>query len=94
MPGVCGSVQYTQNLQNTFPAQLVIDRISNYGSLIYAPTYVDVVHNGEKYVNSGEPKLLNGNIVVISEEGKDVYVDCSNNNIPLQETNWFKKNRS
>ncbi len=94
VPCVCGSVQYTQNLQNTFPAQLGIDRILNYDTLIYAPSYVDIVHNGEKYVNSGVPKLLNGNIVVISEGEKEVYVDCSNNNIPLQETEWFKENRS
>ena len=58
------------------------------------PCYVDVVHNGEKYVNNGEAKMLNGNVVVISESGKDVYVNCSNNNTILKDTDWFKANRS
>ena len=94
VPCVAGSVQYSQNLANTFPAQSVIDRISKYTDRIYVPCYVDVIHNGEKYVNNGEAKMLNGNVVVISESGKDVYVNCSNNNTILKDTDWFKANRS
>ena len=35
---------------------------------------------------------LNGNIVFISD-GLEYRVECSNNNVILKETNWFKENR-
>ena len=88
-----GSVQYTQTLENTFPAQKVIDRISKYTEKVYVPVYIDVVMEGGEYKNTGGHKLLNGNIVVISESSKEVYVECSNNNLTLKETDWFKNNR-
>ena len=94
VPCIAGSVQYSQTFANTFPTQEVIDRLAEHESLIYAPAYVDVKHNGKEYVNDGDCKLLNGNIVVVSEAEKGVYVNCSNNNIPLQETQWFKDNRT
>ena len=89
-----GSVEYTQNLSNTFPSQSVIDRIAKYTDKVYVPTYIDVKYNGSKYANDGDYKLLNGNIVVVSESGKDVYVNCSNNNLTLKETEWFINNRT
>ena len=94
-----GSVQYTDNLDNTFPSQAVIDRIAKYTDKFYVPTTITIKPDGEKkdgsinYVNDGEESLLNGHIVVISESDKDVYVECSNNDTILKETEWFKQYR-
>ncbi len=95
-----GSVEYTDNLHNTFPAQLVINRIAKYTKKFYVSVTIDVKQRGESesgepdYVNDGEFKILNGNIVIISEGGKEVYAKCSNNDTLLKDTDWFKENRS
>ena len=101
-----GSVEYTQNLSNTFPSQAYIDRIAPYTDCVYVPVYVDVVFDEakDKYVNSGEYKQLNGNIIVKSPadtkdendnivQGK-VTVVGSNNSNKLKDTDWFKANRN
>ena len=90
-----GSVEYTQNLPNTFPTQEFIDRVSKYTDKVYVTTMMDVVFSSEKdkYVDDGEYKLMNGNIVVASET-QSVTVNCSNNNTLLKDTEWFKKNRN
>lgn len=88
-----GSVEYTQNLSNTFPTQDFINRIAKYTDKVYVTTYVNIKYNGTKYVYDGEYGLLNGNIVVISNiEG--VTVNCSNNNTLLKDTKWFNDNRN
>ncbi len=68
-----------------FPHQETIDTIARYTELVYAPLVV-------KGTSSFE--LLNGNIVVSSKDGKTVQVNCSNNNILLKDTKWFKENRT
>ena len=94
-----GSVQYTDILDNTFPSQAVISRICKYTEKIYVPTTVKIEQVGKlkdgspDYKNTGESIILNGNIVVISEPGKEVYVDCSNNNTLLKDTDWFREYR-
>ncbi len=94
-----GSVEYTDNLLNTFPSQAVINRIAKYTDKVYVPSTVKIkekgtLANGETdYVNDGEPILLNGNIVIISKKGEDVYANCSNNNTLLKDTDWFKEYR-
>ncbi len=81
-----GVEQYTDVLENTFPAQVVIDRIAKYTDKVYVPTVVDL-QSKDGYA------MLNGNIVVISEGEKEVYVNCSNNNTLLKDTDWFKQYR-
>ncbi len=107
-----GSVEYTDNLENTFPSQAYIDRIAPYTDCVYVPIYIDIMDNpdynpsssrSKKYKNSGEYKLLNGNIVVLSQaDTKDedeniiqtpVTVIGSNNSDKLKDTDWFKLNR-
>lgn len=98
-----GSVEYTDNLDNTFPTQDFIDRISKHTDKVYAPITIEIVvkdDNGtpndktdDDYDNTGEPIILNGNIVVISDAENGVYVECSNNNTLLKDTEWFKEYR-
>ncbi len=94
-----GSVEYLtnvpQDLNHTFPTQEFIDNISKYTDKVYVTTYIDVAFDNtkNKYVDSGEYKLLNGNIVVTSTK-EEVKVTCSNNDTLLKDTGWFKDNRT
>ena len=92
-----GSVEYTQNLQNTFPYQTTIDRFAEYTDRVYVTTYGTIEltkdDDGEdKYVDTGFAPL-HGNIVVTSKSG-GVSVKCSENDgVLLKDTEWFRKNR-
>lgn len=91
-----GSVEYTQNFNNTFPTQDFIDRVAVYTDKVYVNTYINVKYDSlkDKYVNDGDYLLLNGNIVISSCENKEVEVICSNNNTLLKDTEWIKNNRT
>ncbi len=99
-----GSVEYTNDLNNTFPTQSMIDRIAPYTDRVYVPITIEIQQTGgtetpnnisdDKYKNKGEYKLLNGDIVIISDAEKGVYAECSNNNTLLKDTEWFKQYRT
>jgi hypothetical protein len=99
-----GSVEYTSNLDRTFPTQEMIDRIAPYTDSIYVPITIDIVQtegmdtpndtSDDKYKNYGVYKLLNGNIQVISDATDGVKVECSNNNTKLKDTEWFANYRT
>ena len=82
---VCGSTEYTSNKNNTFPSQNYIDRISEHTDQVYVTSLCNDYENGE-YTS------MNGNIIV-SGNGNDVAVACSNNTTLLKDTEWFKNNR-
>ena len=79
-----GSDEYTKEPANMFPAQAFVDRIAPYTQKVYVTTMV--ADNEDGY------QSMNGNIVV-SSNGGEVSVNCSNNNILLKDTEWFIKNR-
>lgn len=89
-----GSIEYTQNLARTFPAQEAVDRISEWTDEIYVTTVgsIEFDESKDKYVDTGF-RSMNGNIVVSSRWGK-ISVDCSNNNIWLKDTDWYKERKS
>ena len=81
-----GSPEYTKKTENQFPTQEFIDRIAPYTEKVYVTTLcVD-------YENGGF-KSMNGNIKVTSG-ANGVTVKCSNNNILLKDTDWFKSSRN
>lgn len=80
----CGSDEYTKNVANMFPSQAFVDRVAPYTDKVYVTTIVSDNANGYE--------SLNGNIVV-SSDGGEVTVDCSNNNTLFKDTEWFKENR-
>lgn len=92
---VAGSVEYTQNFPNTFPTQDMINRVASHTEKVYVTSYIDLEYSAEKekWLNSGEEKSLNGNIVVSSSADSDVSVTCSVSNTVLKDTEWFKANR-
>lgn len=82
-----GSSEYTSNTANQFPTQEFINRIAPYTTKVYVTTLcLDY--------NKGAYQSFNGNIVVYSNAGEQIYVACANNEIILKDTDWFKKNRS
>lgn len=73
--------------KHDFPRQEFINRISPYTDEVYVTTMAN-----EEYTNGKDYVDMNGNIVVISDE-EAVSVQCSNNQILLKDTEWFKENR-
>ena len=94
-----GAIERKTRPENLFPSQNFINRMAKYTSAIYVSTAMDyVVPDGAETVetsdNVGGLITLNGNIQVISDAEQGVYVSCSNNNLKLKETEWFKKYRT
>ncbi|MBO5772179.1 MAG: MBL fold metallo-hydrolase [Clostridia bacterium] len=89
-----GAVEYTQNLENTFPTQAFIDRIAKHTENVYVTTVGIVSWNQSKnkYVDDGF-QSLNGTIIVTSNKD-GVVVVCSNVDTKLKDTDWFKNNRT
>lgn len=80
----CGSNEYTDVIDNMFPSQAFISRVLKYTEKIYVTSIIS--DNKEGFTS------LNGNINIISD-GKEVIVNCSNNNTVFKDTEWFKENR-
>lgn len=77
-----GHNEYKASFENIFPSQAFISRVSKYTDRIYVTTLM--TDNG--FIS------MNGNIVITSNN-TGLVVNCSNNNIILKDTEWFKKNR-
>lgn len=98
-PEVCvvtccaGSVEYTQNLENTFPTQLFINRISKWTDKVYVTTVGTIAKDDSGKWKDVSYTSLNG-IVVVKVNNGTLNVECSNNNTVLKDTNWFKNNRT
>ncbi len=71
--------------KHDFPHQEFIDNVALYTSRLYIPMM--------KSDNAAGFESLNGNIVVTSN-GAEVSVKCSNNNVLFKDTEWFKENRT
>ena len=91
---VAGSVEHTQNLQNTFPSQEFINRIAVYTDAVYVTNVAKVVLNKStgKYVNRGFASL-NGDVVFACTDGKTTTY-FSRDDTKLKDTDWFKQNRT
>ena len=68
------------------PTQDFINRVAKHTDEIYV-TSLCVDYENDEFTS------FNGNIVITSTELK-IGVDCSNNNVILKDTDWFKENRS
>lgn len=94
---VAGSVEYTDNLLNTFPTQDFINRVSKHTQKVYVTTLGYIEVKGTKpdgstdYGDVGYDSM-NGNIVVTCIRG-DITVKCSNNDTLLKDTAWFSEYR-
>lgn len=86
-----GSVEYTQNLENTFPTQIMINNVAKYTDDVYVTTVAQIEQVGGEYEDVSFSSM-NGNIVVTSTRS-GVDVNCSNNNTLLKDTEWFREYR-
>ncbi len=82
----CGSTEYTSNMDNVFPSQSFIDRVTKYTNNIFVTT---IIGNTPEV----EFQSLNGNIIVLFNKSGDVAINCSNNNKKFTETDWFAEHR-
>ncbi len=83
-----GTKEYTSNNDNQFPYQVTVDKLAKYTDKVYVTTVVDVYDNDGKWT----VKSMNGNIVFTVKNGK-YEISCSNNNLKLKDTEWFKNKR-
>ena len=81
----CGSDEYTSNVANMFPSQAFVDNVAPYTDKVYVTTMVATGTAGYQ--------SMNGNIV-LSSNGGEVTVNCSNNNTLFKDTDWFQANRT
>ena len=79
---VAGSTEYTTNNNNTFPSQAFITEIAKWTDKVYVTSIAD----GTSF------KSMNGSVVITTKDG-NVVVNCSNNNILLKDSEWFRDNR-
>ncbi|MCH5152019.1 MAG: MBL fold metallo-hydrolase [Clostridiales bacterium] len=90
---VAGHTEYTQNLENTFPAQSFIDRIAPYTDNVYATTWGHIKLNSNGRWNSDGYESMNGNITFSCVNGV-IEVHGSNNDTKLKDTQWFSEYRT
>lgn len=85
-----GSSEYTSKNENQFPTQIFINRVAEFAQT----DQVFVTSLCVDYKNA-QFTSMNGNIVIsCSYTAATVFVNCSNNNTILKETDWFKNNRT
>ena len=82
----CGSPQYTPTIENQFPTQQFINRVSKYTDAVYVTT-ICVDYKEDKF------ESMNGNIIIRSQDG-EVTVICSASTDKLKDTKWFKEYRT
>lgn len=82
-----GNSEYTNNKDNQFPSQAFIDRISLYTEMVYVTSI-----GAQGFTNENSFASFNGNIVFTSSK-KGIKIECSNNDIILKNSEWFKQNR-
>lgn len=80
-----GSSEYTDVSENQFPTQAFIDRIAPYTDSVYVTTLC-IDYKNNVFTS------FNGNII-FSSVPSGISVSCSNNNIKLKDSDWFKQNR-
>ena len=82
-----GSSEYTTKNENQFPTQIFINNVTPYTDQIFV-TSLCIDYNENKF------QSFNGNITVCSTGTNDISVICSNSTTVLQDTDWFKQNRT
>ena len=88
-----GSSEYTDATENQFPTQEFINNIAPYTDKVYIPVVVDNYVPKDDWDSQGTVKSMNGNIIFSVTNGV-VSIKCSNNDLILKETEWFKNNRT
>ena len=84
---VAGAVEYTQNLDSTFPTKNVLDTVADYTDKVYITSQATIeIIDGE--YETTDFTSLNGNIIVKSNKN-GVEVTGSNHSKILKDTDWY-----
>ncbi len=83
-----GSDEYTVDLDNIFPTQAFVNRISKYTDRVYVTTYLKEAET--KATQAFQFASLNGSICV-SSNGKYVGLYATNNLVKLKDSEWFNE---
>lgn len=87
-----GTSEYTSNKLNMFPYQETVNRMAKHTENIYVTSQVDKEASSST-AKDFTTKPMNGNIRVTSTVSSFT-INCSNNNLKLKDTEWFKNNRT
>lgn len=85
---VAGSVEYTQNLFNTFPTFNVLNRVKDYTDKVYVTSQATISIVNDEYETTGFSSL-NGDIVVTSNKNGVEVIGSKHSKI-LKDTEWYK----
>lgn len=85
---VAGSSEYTSKNENQFPTQEFINNVFKNSSPLIFVTSLCINYSEGKF------ESFNGTVVICENKGKQSNIICSNNSLPLHETEWFKANRT
>ena len=89
-PDICavcccaGTAEYTPDVDNQFPSQEFINRISKYTDEVYVTTMLEYIDSKWTFTP------MNGNIIV-SSNGTNIGLSASNNLTKLKDTAWFNE---
>lgn len=86
----CGTDEYTENLDNQFPTQQFITRISKYTDAVYITSTYKTLENTGKEINTSGYQAMNGNIIVSCKDNS-LGLGASNNLIKLKDSEWFNQ---
>lgn len=86
----CGTDEYTENLDNQFPTQQFISRISKYTDAVYITSTYKTLENTGSEINTSGYQAMNGNIIVSCSDSQ-LGLWASNNLIKLKDTEWFNQ---
>ncbi len=91
-----GAPEYTVANDNTFPTRQMLETVMKYTVNIYAPLQAtelpELSADGNFAAKKWSYSERNGNIVFYMKEG-GLKLYCSNGNVTLPDTDWFKKYR-
>ena len=89
---VAGATEYTTNPANTFPTQIAINNIVKYTANCYVTSVCTNTPAELAVKNYSKFESMNGDIIFSSNKS-GYKIECTNNNILLKDTDWFKANR-
>ncbi len=86
----CGTDEYTENLDNQFPTQQFISRISKYTDAVYITSTYKTLENTGSEINTSGFQAMNCNIIVSCKDNS-LGLWASNNLIKLKDSEWFNQ---
>ena len=86
---VAGSTEYSSRLNNVFPYQTTVDKISLYTDKVFVTSCMEMEKKeDDSYEQTGDSRPLNGTIIFTCTDGQITFTG-TNNNTKFKDTDWF-----